>query len=234
MKSLISVLAVTPLLVVCLIESSALAAAPPGWTREQILDELERRGRDVHSLQADLEQKKWTDILGEFDSGEKGEFRFLRKPGEVYLRKDIRDPQPTHLVIGRGRVTFYQPRIKQAQRHELGGGKDRAEFLLLGFGSSRETLEQTYEIVYRGEENLEGRKTYVLDLTPRSAEVSAYFQRIVLWIDAELWVPIQQKLVEPTEDYLLVEFHNVKLNPKLSPSDFQIKLPKDVHILGQP
>ncbi len=221
-------------LVSIIFSSVFVLGAPQSRTREQVLDELERRGKDVHSMQAEIRQRKWTEILEEFDAGEKGEFRFLRKPGEVFLRKDIRDPQPTHLVIGGGKVTFYQPRIKQAQRHELGGGKDRAEFLLLGFGSSRETLEQTYEIVYRGEENLEGRKTYVLDLTPRSAEVSAYFQRIVLWIDAELWVPIQQKLVEPTEDYLLVEFHNVKLNPKLSPSDFQIKLPKDVHILGQP
>ena len=36
------------------------------------------------------------------------------------------------------------------------------------------------------------------------------------------WVPIQQKLVEPTQDHLLIRFQDLELNPKLSKGDFNV------------
>ncbi len=201
-------------------------------TLDQVLARMEQQGDTLRSLEADLTQRKWTDILQEFDQGESGRFQFLKASGEVYLRKDIQRPQPNFLVIRKGEVIFYQPAIKQAQRHQLGENKDKAEFLLLGFGTSREALQEAYRMALLGEEEVDGRHTYVVELTPRSERVSAFFSKIVLWIDSQLWVPIQQKLVEPTEDYLLVGFRNVRLNPKLSPQDFELKIPKDVKVVG--
>ncbi len=199
---------------------------------DTILQRIEERGQTLYALEAELSQRKWTDILQEFDAGESGRFRFLDKGGEIYLRKDIQEPQPNFLVLRKGEVIFYQPSIKQAQRHQLGDDKDKAEFLLLGFGTSREALEKAYRIVLVGSEEIEGESTHVLELTPRSEQVSAFFSRIVLWIDPELWVPVQQKLVEPTEDYLLIRFSDIRLNPKLSPGDFELKIPKDVKFVG--
>jgi outer membrane lipoprotein-sorting protein len=46
-----------------------------------------------------------------------------------------------------------------------------------------------------------------------------------------MWVPIQQQLVEPTQDYLLIRFADVELDPELSKSDFDVNLPKDVKII---
>ena len=204
----------------------------PQLTLQQILDQVELRGQNLESMTAEIRQRKWTDILGEFDEGERGRFLFLRASQSVYLRKDILKPQPNHLVIADGKLLLYQPVIRQAQRHHLGENKNRAEFLLLGFGSSRESLENAYVIELLGQESVESQITYVLKLVPKSDRVSAYFSEIILWFDAELWVPIQQKLIEPTHDYLLVNFEEVKLNPKLSKADFAIDLPKNVQIVG--
>ena len=74
--------------------------------------------------------------------------------------------------------------------------------------------------------------TYSLELVPKSDKVSAYFSTIVIWIDSALWVPVQQKLMEPTEDFILISFQDIQLNPKMRKSNFKLKLPKDVKIVG--
>ncbi|MFQ5740332.1 MAG: outer membrane lipoprotein carrier protein LolA [Acidobacteriota bacterium] len=203
-----------------------------GMSVGQVLGKIEARGKTLRSMSAKIRQKKWTDILQEFDAGESGRFLFFKKGRKVYLRRDLTSPQESSLVIRDGRLLFYQPAIKQAQKHDLGQNRDKAEFLLIGFGSSRKSLEETYVTRLSGRELLGGHNAYVLELTPRSDRVAAFFSRIVLWVDPEMWVPVQQKLVEPTEDYLLVEFSDIQLNPKISESDFRLKLPKDVKIVG--
>lgn len=209
---------------------SAVAAA--AVTLDSILTKMDRVGQNLKSMKADIVQKKWTDILSEYDEGEKGQFLFLKEGNSVYLRKEIKEPTASVLVIKDGKVTFYQPSIKQAQEYELGSHKDKAEFMLLGFGADKEALRKTYDIHYLGEEKLDGEATYKLELKPKSDQVAAFFVRIVLWVDPDRGIPLQQQLVEPTQDHLLIRFSDIQLNPKISKSAFDVKLPKDVRIIG--
>ena len=123
-------------------------------TLETLLDQLEEQGATIKSMAAALEQKKWTDILEEFDEGEFGRFLFLKGKEQVFLRKEIEAPQLSSLVIADGEVVFFQPVIKQAQKFRLGKNKDKAEFLVLGFGTTREALEEAYELKLLGEEKV--------------------------------------------------------------------------------
>ncbi len=200
-------------------------------TLEEILTKMDQRGTTLRSMRADLVQRKWTNILEKFDPGESGFFSFLKEAGKVYLRKDIRKPQKSILVLSEGKAVFYQPKIKQAQRYNLGRNRGTAEFLLLGFGSDKQALRKTYTIVLLGMDSVGGRETYLLELRPKSEKILAYFSQIFLWVDSQLWVPIQQKLVEPTQDYLLFQFEDIELNPKLSKSLFSLNLPRDVKIV---
>jgi outer membrane lipoprotein-sorting protein len=200
-------------------------------TLDKVLSNMDKVGADLRSMKAGLHQKKWTDILEEYDDGERGRFLFLKDKDNLYLRKDIEDPTINTLVIKEGKVLFYQPSIKQAQEYKMGRHKDKAEFLLLGFGSDKKAMADAYEITLLGEEKISDRNTFQIELKPKSEEVAAFFLRIVLWIDAELWVPIQQQLVEPTQDHLLIQFQDLELNAKVSKSDFNVKLPKDVKII---
>lgn len=199
---------------------------------EKILEGVEKAGNNLQSMRSAIDQKKWTDILEEYDDGESGQFYFLKAKSGVYLRKEITKPTQNTLVIQEGEVLFYQPSIKQAQQYQMGKHKDKAEFLLLGFGSDRETLHKTYNIELLGSEQLEGKETYKVQLTPKSESVAAFFVRIVLWIDPTIWMPIQQQLVEPTQDHLLIRFSKIELNAKMSKSDFKVKLPSDVKVVS--
>ncbi len=210
----------------------AYGVASESLTLEQILIKIDERGKTLRAMSSVIIQKRWTDILEEFDEGEKGKFYFLREQGKVYLRKDISQPQENTLVIREGKVLFYQPRIKQVQSYDLGQRRNRAEFLLLGFGSDKDALKETYDIRLLKKEEIEGRETYSLELVPKSEKVSAYFSAIVIWVDSTLWVPIQQKLMEPTQDFLLIRFQDIRLNPKMRKSHFELKLPKDVTVVG--
>lgn len=205
------------------------AEAPPGL--ESVLENMDRRGGNLRSMSARIVQKKWTDILEEFDQEERGDFHFLRDNDAIRLRRDITEPGVSTLLINDGKGTFYQPLLKQANRYDLGARKDRAEFLLLGFTSKKEALREAYAIRWLGPEMIGDRQTYVLELTPRSDKVSAFFSRVVLWVDGRLWVPIQQKLVEPTRDYLLIRFEDVRLNLDLPASRFELDLPSDVNVI---
>ncbi len=218
---------------VCCLACTALRGVPAQtMTLEELLDQLEEQGATIKSMSASLEQKKWTDILEEFDEGEFGRFLFLKEKDRIFLRKEIEEPQLSHLVIADGEVVFFQPLIKQAQKYRLGKNKDKAELLVLGFGTTREALEEAYDLRLLGEERVGEAQTWILEMTPRSHKAQAFLSKIVLWIDTRRWIPIQQKLIEPTDDYLLVRFSEVQLNPKLSPSDFKLKLPKGTRVVG--
>ena len=206
--------------------------AQQSLTIEEILTEIDQTGATLKSMSSSIDQKKWTDILEEFDQGESGRFDFLKDGEKIYLRRDIEKPQENTLIVRDGEVLFYQPKIKQLQKYDLGQRRDRAEFLLLGFSSNKEALKEAYDIRLGEKEIIGGRETYLLELTPKSEQVSAYFNQIVLWIDVESWVPIQQKLVEPTRDYLLIRFDDIQLNPKISKSRFDLKISDDVQVVG--
>ena len=212
---------------------TALGGVPPRtMTLEKLLDQLDEQGATIKSMSAALEQRKWTDILEEFDEGESGRFLFLKGKEQVFLRKEIEEPQLSSLVIADGGVVFFQPLIKQAQKYRLGKNKHKPEFLILGFGTTREALEEAYEMKLVGEEKVGDVEAWVLEMVPRSDGVQAFFGKIVLWIDGRRWIPIQQKLVEPSGDYLLIRFSEVQLNPRLNPSDFKLKLPKGTRVVG--
>lgn len=211
------------------LEGMATEGVPPSL--ESVLENMDRRSADLRSMSAQIVQKKWTDILEAFDQEERGEFQVLRENEAIRLRRDITEPGRSILVINDGKGTFYQPLLKQANRYDLGARKDRAEFLLLGFISKKEALREAYAIGWLGPEMIGGRQAYVIELTPRSERVSAFFSRIVLWVDSRLWIPIQQKLVEPTRDYLLIRFEDVRLNLDLPASRFDLELPSDVNVI---
>ncbi|GAB4240378.1 MAG: hypothetical protein Kow00109_15490 [Acidobacteriota bacterium] len=198
---------------------------------DSVLRGMEKVGSELRSLKARIEQRRWTDLLQEYDAPEVGEFLFLKNDGKLFLRKEMEQPTKSVLVIADDTVTFYQPGIKQAQEYKLGRRKDRAEFLLLGFGTDREAIREAYDVSLAGTEEEDGRTLYHLVLEPKEERVAAFFRRIELWIDGTNYLPVRQKLVEPTEDHLLIVFSEIEANPRLRPSDFRLKLPKDVEII---
>jgi len=212
----------------------ALPAFPQGESRQAldlVLQRMESIGKVFQSFQADFTQRKYTAVLDEFDAPEAGLFVYARaKDGTALLRQEIKIPAPRILTIKGGVVTVYQPRLQQATIANLGKDRDKAEYLALGIGQSPARLKETFDISYQGIEPVDGSKCSVLMLKPKSKSAAAYFSSITLWIKDANNLPVQQKLQEPNRDYLLVKFSAEKLNPKVSDSQFEQKLPKGVEI----
>lgn len=70
-----------------------------------------------------------------------------------------------------------------------------------------------------------------IELRPKSAEATKYFTLMELWISDETAYPVQEKLTQPSKDYVLVVYSGLTINPPLKNSDFDLHLPKDVETI---
>lgn len=217
--------------IVLLLPAYAAQAPKDQAALNQVLKQMDAVGKNFRSFKADFTQKKYTAVLQEFDAPESGEFYYARaKDGTALLRQEVTKPAVRILTIKEGIATVYQPAIKQAQVANLGKNKDKAEYLAIGLGQSPAKLSQTFNLQYGGAESVNGQPCSVLILKPKSAGAAAYFTTITLWIKKATGVPIQQKLQEPSGDYLLVTFSSETLNPKIPGSKFEQKLPGGVEV----
>ena len=188
-------------------------------------------GKDFRGFQANFSQRNYVAVLKEFDNPESGVFTYARaRDGSALVREEFKAPGRKILTIKGGEAVVYQPSLNQATVVNLGKNKDKAEFLALGIGQTPARMRETFNVEYQGEEKVDNTVCSVLLLKPKTAAVSAYFSVITLWISNVNNLPIQQKLQEPNGNYMLNKFSGEVLNPKISASIFEQKLPKSVEI----
>jgi outer membrane lipoprotein-sorting protein len=97
----------------------------------------------------------------------------------------------------------------------------------VGFGSGKD-LKAAYAIKYVGEETIGGQKAHRLELTPSTPEIKEKLRRVELWMSENGNYPVQQRFVEPSGNYYMATYSNVKLNPSLTDDALRLKLPKGV------
>src|SRR5262249_11955539 len=190
----------------------------PAADSEAILRSLEAQGRTLKTMQAEFVETKVSVLLG--DKEETRGSVLLQVPGR--LRWNYLTPKPSAMLIKDGRFERYFPQTKQVFRGQAKGDAD----LLVGFGPGAAELGRKYEVSLTGEESVAGAAAYVLKLKPRSA--GGLFKEIQLWVDKARSLPVQTRLVEPTDDYTTIQFGNVVLNRPLPGNAFDLALPKDV------
>jgi outer membrane lipoprotein-sorting protein len=203
------------------------AAAQGTYTLDQVLTKMEQNGKNFTSMQAALERTKVTVIVDDkvVDSGT---VSFARRGKDPRIKVDITKPEQQRMLIDEGKALLFFPKLKQVQEYFLGKNQDKAEFLLIGFGQSNQDIRKFYDAAIVGEEVINGQKTSILELKPKSTQVSSLFSNIRLWMDHQRWIPIQSKLTEASGDYMIVKFTNIKMNVKIPESVFDLKMPKDV------
>ncbi len=219
------------LLVAPLMMGLSSAPIPAQSELDRAMAKMELAGKSFRSFAANFTQKKYTEVLREFDTPEHGEFYYARaKDGSALLRQEVMKPASRTLTIKGGVATIHQPGVKQAQVVNLGKNRDKAEYLALGLGQSPARLRETFDIKYQGTESVEGSACWALILMPKSSAAAAYFSSITLWIKKASGIPVQEKLQEPNGDYLLVTFSSEKLNISIPASKFEQKLPPGTDI----
>jgi outer membrane lipoprotein-sorting protein len=204
---------------------ASVAQDNPRWTTESVLNRMDKAASDFRSLTADIEQIKYTDVVKDM-STETGQI-FVRR--DQKMRIDITKPDPKTILRTGDSLFIYTPKINRVEEYNL--GKHRAvidQYMRLGFGTKSQDLGKSYDINLVGEEEIDHRKTLLLELTPKSEEIRNQITKIHMWVDESSWLPIQQKFFEASGgDYFLVKYSNMMKNLKIGDSKFKPDWPKN-------
>jgi outer membrane lipoprotein-sorting protein len=125
---------------------------------------------------------------------------------------------------------IYTPKINRVEEYNLGKNRELVDqYVLLGFGTKSENMQKGYTVEFKDEENLDDKKTVLLELTPKSDQVRKQITKIQMWIDEASWLPIQQKFFETgSGDYLIFHYTKTMKNLKIGQAKFKQDWPKGV------
>jgi outer membrane lipoprotein-sorting protein len=198
---------------------------PPRWTTESVLAMMDKSASDFRSLTADIEQIKYTDVVKD-TSKEQGQI-FVRR--DQKMRIEITKPDPKTILRTGDSLFIFTPKIKRVEEYNLGKHRSMVDqYLRLGFGTKSQDMLRSFDINMTGEEEIDHRKSFMLELTPKSDEVRKQITKIQMWIDPSSWLPVQQKFFETGGgDYFLVKYSSMMKNLKINDAKFKQDWPKD-------
>jgi outer membrane lipoprotein-sorting protein len=200
------------------------ASAPgSGAELEKVLDRMDQEAAGFQSAEADFVWDQYQRVINDVDT-QKGVVYYRRHSGETQMAADITVPDQKYVLFSEGKVRLYQPKIEQVT--EYNAGKNKAEFesfLVLGFGGGGHDLLKSFDVQYLGSESVGGMSTAKLELVPKTQKMRNMFEKIYLWIEPEHGISVQQQFLEPSGDYRLAHYSNIKLNQKIPDSAFKLK-----------
>lgn len=90
---------------------------------------------------------------------------------------------------------IYLPRVGKSVRiqgHMLRQGLMGSDFSY-GDASENPSMVEDYDAVLEGEETLDGRRAYIVNLSAKPERRDLAYQRRKVWVDAERWVPLKEE-----------------------------------------
>jgi outer membrane lipoprotein-sorting protein len=204
-----------------------LHAQQGAYTLEQVFAKMDEAAKTFRSVQADVERTHVTVFVNDKDVSS-GKFYYAKQGNQPRVKMDLLSPEQ-HLLIDKGKLQIFQPKLKQVQETMLGEHQDKVEmFMALGFGQTSQDLKKNFAVSLGGEQVIDGKKTVVLELKPNN---STMFKSVQMWMDPQKWVAVQIKTTEGSGDYGILKFSNIRLNTNIPDSTFTLKLTKDVKVV---
>jgi outer membrane lipoprotein-sorting protein len=217
-----------PALVILGIALSAPAWPKPAGELDAVLDRMDRAAAAFKSMSAKIRRISHTAVVNE-DNVDSGSILLKRGRGhEVRMLIELTQPDPKSVEFQGHTVDIYYPKIQTVQEFDASKFRDLLDqFILLGFGTSRATLQDSYTISLVGTDTINGQKTDRLELKPKSKEVLQHLSKMEIWV-AENGYPLQQKFYLPGGDYELATYSDMTINPNLPDAMLKLKLPPHV------
>ena len=220
-------LATTLLLVI----ASAIAQNDPNL--QKVISLMDATAAQFRTAQANFIWEQFFKVINETDT-QKGTVYYRRSGKDIQMLAEITDPPKTVLFSG-GKVQVYEPKLKRVTTYEAGKNREAVEsFLVLGFGGSGQDMLKTFDVKYLGTEDVGGVKVAKLELIPKSDRVRGIFAKIWLWIDMARGISVQQQFFEPSGDYRLAKYFDIKINQKIPDSAFKLKTSSDTQFVTGP
>ena len=205
----------------------AIPLAAFGTTTEDVLSKLDQSGPKFSSMTADLTRLTYTKVIDD-KTTEQGRISLKKNgPKDLQVLIDFTKPDPRKVSFGGRKAEILYPKLRTVQEYDLGKQTDLVDqFLLVGFGTTGRDLKSNYSVKYLGDETVAGQKAHKLELTPSASARREKLQKMELWIAENGAHPVQQRFIQPSGDYYLFTYENVKLNPTLGDDAFRMQVPK--------
>jgi outer membrane lipoprotein-sorting protein len=205
--------------------ASVLAPAEP---LADVLSRMDRAAAEFRSLSARMKRVQFTAVLGESSEME-GELRLKRMKGGTLGIIDFQQPEKRTVFIDGKSVYVFYPKANTEEIYDARKySSNMDQILLLGFGTSSAELKKSYDFKDGGAEKINGVQTTRIELTPKSDELKKLITKIELWIPEGQSNPIRAKFSEPSKNYEMVDYSDIKVNPALPDSAFKLELPPNV------
>jgi outer membrane lipoprotein-sorting protein len=194
-----------------------------GGTLHHVLTQMDTAATNFGTTEASFAWDQYQKVINETET-QKGKIYFRRQGKEIQMFADVTEPDAKSVLFTGGKIQLYQPKIDQVTEYTTGKNRsDLESYLVLGFGGSGHDLLKSYDVKYLGEENALDVKSAKLELIPKSDKVKNTIARILLWIDPARGISVQQQFFEPSGDYRLAKYSDIRVNQKLGDSVFKLK-----------
>ena len=206
--------------------AAALLAAGPSPSSaavspRQAVRNLEAAFASLRSLQADFDQEHSSAVIAT-PLKQTGTFSF-QKPDR--MRWEYDEPEPQVFVIKEGRVWNYVPEDRQLLRYALPPQQQNAAVFALLTGRAR--LEDEY-LAEPAEFPTDIKSTVQIKLVPKA---EGDFVHILLELDSRTWLISRLVTLDTAGSRQEFVFRRLKVNPRLNPSTFEIKVPEGTEII---
>ena len=212
-------------------QKPAPASTDGGRDLEAVLAKMDKASANFKSAQANFQWDQYQKVVDETDV-QKGQVYFRRNHNGIDAAFHITSPGAKSIVFKDGKLRMYEPKIDQITERDAGKNKADVEaFMSLGFGGRGHDLLKSYQVKMTGWETVDQVKTARLELVAISAKVQNMLSRVVLWVDPERDISIKQQFFEPSGDYRLAHYTDIKLNSKISDNVFTLKTTSNTKIV---
>ena len=200
------------------------ASALASTNLQAVLAQMDSSAASFRSAEADLSSVQYQKVVDETDT-QKGKAYFRRAgKNNLEMALDITSPDAKYVLLKDDKVRLYQPSIEQVTEYNI--AKNRADvegMFALGFGGRGHDLLKSFDVKLAGAELVQGVRATKLELAPRSDKVKNMFSLITLWVDPARGISLQQRFDEPSGDYRVAQYSNIRLNQKISDDVFKLK-----------
>jgi outer membrane lipoprotein-sorting protein len=201
-------------------QNSSAASSP---ALESVLNQMDTAASHFRTAAADLKADTFQKVVNETDT-QTGKIYFRRGgKGDLQMASQFQAPEEKYVVYSDGKIRVYQPKIEQINEYDAGKNRSEIEtFMLLGFGGGGHDLTKHFDIQFAGNEEVDGIKTAKLELVPKDPKVKNMFDKMVIWIDPGRAISLKQQFFEPSGDYRITHYSNIKVNAKVPDDVFKL------------
>jgi len=175
---------------------------------------IEAMSKKTQSIESDFTQIKNLSLLSEKITS-KGSFKFRK---ENSLRWEYQIPSKYLIVIHKDKIFIKDD--KKTSKYDMNSNKVFKEINDIMLSCVQGTIFKSTKFKTN---YLENDKFYLLELIPRDKNMKSTFKKINLYFDKSVTSVAKMEMIETNDDFTSIDFHNKKLNEKISDSAFLVK-----------